>query len=155
MKSDEIRITTAEPGDAEEIYALQKIAYVSEAEIYNDFNIPPLAEPLEETLNAFKAYTILKAVLNGKIIGSVRGELTDDYIYIGRLMVLPPYQGRGLGKRLMHAIEAAFPHIQRFILGTGHLSERNLGLYRGLGYKEVSREPMNDFFMVRLEKRTG
>jgi hypothetical protein len=33
--------------DAEEILTLQKLAYQSEAEIYNDFNIPPLVQTLE------------------------------------------------------------------------------------------------------------
>ncbi len=32
--------------DAEEILSLQKLAYRSEAEIYNDFNIPPLVQTL-------------------------------------------------------------------------------------------------------------
>lgn len=34
-------IEEAKVSDAEEIFALQKIAYISEAEIYNDYNIPP------------------------------------------------------------------------------------------------------------------
>ena len=34
--------------DAQEILALQKLAYQSEAEIYNDFTIPPLHQTLDE-----------------------------------------------------------------------------------------------------------
>jgi len=37
-----ILIERATISDAEEILALQKLAYRSEAEIYHDFNIPPL-----------------------------------------------------------------------------------------------------------------
>ena len=34
--------------DAAEILALQKLAYRSEAEIYDDYTIPPLTQTLEE-----------------------------------------------------------------------------------------------------------
>jgi hypothetical protein len=40
-------IEEATVSDAEEILALQKLAYQSEAEIYNDFGIPPLVQTLE------------------------------------------------------------------------------------------------------------
>jgi hypothetical protein len=40
-------IEEATVSDAEEILALQKLAYQSEAEIYNDFGISPLVQILE------------------------------------------------------------------------------------------------------------
>jgi hypothetical protein len=47
----------------------------------------------------------------------------------------------------------AFPQAKKFTLGTGHRSERNLYLYRKLGYKIVSSEVANEnLVMVRLEK---
>ena len=148
-----VKVEIASVKDAEEIFQLQKLAYISEAEIYNDYTIPPLVQPVEETIEAFKTYTILKAVHQGKIIGSVRGELTDNYVYVGRLMVHPDYQNQGLGTRLMLAIEAAFPQAKKFTLGTGHLSERNLSLYHKLGYRDISSEVENDSLtIVRLEK---
>jgi len=148
----DIKIENASVIDAEELHKLQKLAYVSEAKIYNDYTIPPLVQGVEETKEAFKTYIILKAVSGGRIIGSVRGELTEDYVYIGRLMVHPDFQGRGLGARLMKALEAEFPHIKKFTLATGHLSGRNLHLYHKLGYKEISREPVNKYYLVHMEK---
>ena len=41
-------IKRATIADAEEILSLQKLVYESEAEIYNDFTIPPLTQTLEE-----------------------------------------------------------------------------------------------------------
>lgn len=41
-------ITAASPADAAAILALQKLAYQSEARLYNDFSIPPLLQTLEE-----------------------------------------------------------------------------------------------------------
>jgi ribosomal protein S18 acetylase RimI-like enzyme len=153
MNNLKIFIAIATSKDAVEILKLQKLAYISEAEIYNDYSIPPLTQTLPEVLDDFKNYTILKAVSNRVIIGSVRGQLTGNSCYIGRLMVHPDFQNRGIGTRLMKAIEAEFQQVKKFTLGTGHRSERNLYLYHKLGYKDVASGAVNDrLTMVHLEK---
>jgi ribosomal protein S18 acetylase RimI-like enzyme len=154
MKTDLIAIIKAAVKDAEEIFRLQRLAYISEAEIINDFTIPPLVQTLEETLPDYKTNIILKAVSKGKIVGSVRGELKeDDSVYIGKLMVNPDIQNQGLGTRLMNAIEAEFPGAKKFWLFTGQKSQRNLYLYHKLGYKDTGTEKVNDkLTIVMLEK---
>jgi hypothetical protein len=57
--------------DAQEILALQKLAYLSEAEIHDDYTIPPLHQNLEETEAEFKDQCVLKATVDGRLIGSV------------------------------------------------------------------------------------
>lgn len=153
MNYKNITIRRAFPGDAEEILALQKLAYLSEAKIYNNYSLPPLTQTLTEILDDFKNYTVLKAVSGGIIIGSVRGQLNKDgSVYIGRLMVHPDFQNKGVGTRLMHAIETAFPQAKKFVLGTGHLSKRNLHLYHKLGYVDVYSQPVDNYLMVIMEK---
>jgi hypothetical protein len=71
-------IEQAGVSDAEEILSLQKIAYKSEAEIYKDFNIAPLIQTLEEIKRDFRNQVFLKAVIQGKIIGSVRAFAKED-----------------------------------------------------------------------------
>lgn len=151
---DDIVITKASVKDAEEIFRLQRLAYISEAEIINDFTIPPLVQTLKETLVDYKTNTVLKAVSGGKIVGSVRGELKEDgSVYIGKLMVNPDIQNQGLGARLMNAIEAGFPGVKKFWLFTGQQSQRNLYLYHKLGYKDTGTERVNDkLTIVMLEK---
>ncbi len=58
--------------DAAPILELQKQAYQSEAEIYDDFAIPPLLQTLDDLKKEFTAKTVLKAVCNGQLVGSVR-----------------------------------------------------------------------------------
>ena len=55
---------------------------------------------------------------------------------IGRLMVAPDLQGRGLGRLLLEAIEqAAPPSVTAFELFTGAGSERTIKMYSKAGYR--------------------
>lgn len=140
--------------DAEEILSLQKLAYRSEAEIYNDFNIPPLVQTLESIEKDFENQYFLKAVMDGKIIGSVRAYTKEGTCYIGRLIVHPDFQNRGIGTDLMNEIERIFNTCRRFELFTGDKSERNLYFYQKLGYKIFKKAKITDQTMiVYLEKK--
>jgi len=153
MLKPDVIITTALVEDAAEILKLQKLAYLSEAKIYDDYSIPPLVQTLHETEDDLKIYTILKALVNGVIIGSVRGQITEGSCYIGRLMVHPDFQKRGIGTRLMDAIEMEFPKTKRFFLIAGGRSEDNIRLYNKLGFKPYHTEQMNDkVSIVYMEK---
>jgi ech hydrogenase subunit C len=139
--------------DAAEILALQKLAYQSEAELYNDFAFPPLMQTLPELKEDFKNITFFKAVINGVIIGSVRGCMKGDTCYIYRRIVHPMYQNLGIGKKLMNDIEFHFGFTSRFEVFTGHKSKRNINFYERLGYKQFKCEKVNDKrHRVYLEK---
>lgn len=135
-----MEIQDATIADAPEILSLQKLSYLSEAKIYNDYTIPPLTQTLGELEADFERKSILKAVQDGRIVGSVNGFTKDDRCFIRRLMVHPEYQRRGIGTRLMEAIENRFADISSWELFTGELSVRNIRLYERLGYTFVRRE---------------
>jgi ribosomal protein S18 acetylase RimI-like enzyme len=139
--------------DAKEILQLQKLAYQSEAAIYDDYTIPPLVQSLEGMLTDLRKQIVLKVMLDGKIIGSVRGHVQDGTGYIGRLIVHPDFQNRGTGTQLIKAIEGRLAKAKRYELFTGHKSERNLYLYKKLGYSQFRTEKINDrLTQVYLEK---
>jgi len=148
-----MEIERATVSDAGEILALQKLAYRSEAEIYNDFSIPPLVQTLEGVEKDFENQFFLKAVIDEKIIGSVRAYTKEGTCYIGRLIVHPDFLNRGIGTKLMNEIEKAFNTCKRFELFTGDKSERNLYLYQKLGYKVFKTANITDrTTIVYLEK---
>ena len=148
-----IKIIRADLSHAEEILVLQKEAYLSEAEIYQDFQIPPLQQTVEEIRQEIQSQTILAAIINEQIVGSVRAYLQEDTCYIGKLIVNPDYQNHGLGKQLLGAIEAEFTHCKRYELFTGHLSLKNLYLYQKTGYRIIRQDPVNQSLtMIFLEK---
>lgn len=146
-------ILEAELKEIDDILSLQKIAYQSEAEIYKDFSIPPLHQTIDEIKEEFERQLFLKAVENGKIIGSVRAYEKDDTCYIGKLIVGPAFQNKGAGTALMHEIEKRFKHVKRFELFTGYKSKKNLYLYNKLGYKEFRRDRSSKkLTLIYLEK---
>jgi len=149
-------IELAAVADAADLLALQKLAYLSEAELYNDFTISPLTQTLGEITAEFGRRTFLKAAEEGTIIGSVQGFQVGGTCQIGRLVVHPERQGEGIGTRLMAAIEAAFADVERFELFTGHKSVANIRLYERLGYWVFRAEAVTPALsLVFMEKHRG
>ncbi|MGD9209715.1 MAG: GNAT family N-acetyltransferase [Desulfobacteraceae bacterium] len=147
-------IIQANPKDAEEILNLQKLAYRSEALLYNDWTIPPLTQSLSEIETEFESMFFFKALNKTKIIGSVRTSYDGITCRIGRLIVHPKFQKKGIGTSLMKKIESAFSHAKRFKLFTGSKSIENIGLYQRLGYQIVREESLSlSVRLVFMEKQ--
>ncbi len=101
----------------------------------------------------FTRQHVLKAINNGRIVGSVRAHTDGGTCFIGRLIVHPNYQNQGIGTALMMRIERHFSSVDRYELFTGHKSERNRYLYAKLGYVEFRREQVSaNLTFVFLEK---
>lgn len=154
---NEPRFTRAEPADAGELFTLQRAAYLSEAKLYREWNLPPLMETLAETTAIIEQTTVLKAVLGSRIVATGRARQDGPTLHLGRFAVAPDLQGRGLGTRLIAALEAtADPGTEHFALFTGMNSEPNLRLYKRCGYNEHHRSPgLPGIELVHLEKPTS
>jgi ribosomal protein S18 acetylase RimI-like enzyme len=151
----DVNILKAEAGDLDEVLALQKLAYRSEAEIYNDYSIPPLHQTIDEVREEYKDLLFLKVVDDDKVIGSVRAYEENDTCYIGKLIVEPSFQNSGIGTKLMLEIERRFEGVKRFELFTGYKSKKNLHLYDKLGYRAFRREIISDrLTLIFMEKFT-
>lgn len=101
-------IQKATVSDAEEILSLQKISYKSEADLYDNYGIPPMTQTMKDIQNEFEHKTFLKAVVDENIIGSVRAFVQGNTCYIGRLAVHPDFQNQGIGSQLVNEIENTF-----------------------------------------------
>lgn len=137
---NKIEISYATLNDAAEILQLQKLAFQSEADFYKDQNLPAMTQTLTAMQQDIEQLTVLKLVNDGLIVASVRGQSIDDIAHIARLIVHPDWQGQGLGRCLMHAIETHFKHCQSYTLFTGASSLRNIAFYQSLGYAITSEE---------------
>jgi GNAT superfamily N-acetyltransferase len=144
MKLDQCSIQKAVKEDAKDILALQKLAYMGEAERYGDFNIPPLLQTLEEIEAEFSTHIFLKAVFKSRIIGSVRANNTGNTWYVGRLIVNPEYRGNGVGGALLDNIEEQTGHSGRYEIFTGSESLVSFNLYQKRGYHEFRRARLSE-----------
>lgn len=153
-ETDNLVIIPASREDLEEILGLQRLAFMQQAELYGDFELPPLKETPEQLDSDFGKKAVFKAVLGGIIAGSVRAFLKDGTCFVERLAVHPDYQNLGLGAALMKTAEESFGGADRFELFTGCNSAKNLYLYEKLGYKAFKRAASGKGYdLVYMDKR--
>jgi len=134
-------IVQASPGDAGELLTLQRACWVQEA-LANDSlaDIPALHESLADVQRWLRTWSTWVVRSGGRLVGAVRGRLTDTPCGpawdIGRIMVAPDLQGRGLGRALLAHIEAvADPAATHYQLFTGARSTDNIRMYKKAGYR--------------------
>jgi GNAT superfamily N-acetyltransferase len=141
--------------DAEDILKLQYLCFQREAELYNDYTLPPLKQTLAGLLLEYDTHIILVARYRGEVVGSVRANLKEGSCYVGRLIVHPRIQRQGIGSRLLQAVEREFPDISRYELFTGSRSEANVRLYASCGYRPSRTEKLSPgveiVFMEKLQ----
>ena len=139
LTSGELDITLARASDAGELTTLQRACWVSEARANDTHDIPPLVESVDDVAQGMRDWQTWVVREGGRLVGSVRTRSHPDDAtvwQIGRLMVAPDLQGRGLGRALLAHAEAQAPSgTAAYWLNTGHRSERNLRTYRKAGYR--------------------
>src|SRR4051795_10128996 len=143
-----LRLTTA---DAGEVLTVQRAAYVSEAQVYQDAFLPALTQTLDELVDEIETGGGFVLRKSGRLVGAVRTRLVGGLLQIGRLTVAPDMQGLGFGNILMSAAEGeagaadegASLAADAAVLFTGKLSEANLRLYARRGYVETHREQLS------------
>jgi tRNA (guanine37-N1)-methyltransferase len=150
----EADVRLAWPSDTGEILTLQRCCWVAEAQANEGVPIPALLETLEDVRRSLDEWTTVVLRVEGRLVGSVRGRLASDSVWdIGRLMVAPDLEGRGLGRWLLaHVEQLAPPEATSYRLSTGAGSERNHRMYEKAGYRRSPEEPPHHGVIV-LSKR--
>jgi ribosomal protein S18 acetylase RimI-like enzyme len=149
-------IRLARREEAGTLAAIIREAFITEADVYGD--IPPLHETGADVEATFDAGDVtLAAELDGRIIGTIRGEtLPDGNLMLRRLAVLAEARRLGIGKALIVSLEAEYPGVSRFELFTGSLNGAALGLYESLGYVRTgAQEVAPGLELITLEKSVG
>ncbi len=133
---DDLELRLAVAGDLGELFTLQRACWVQEQQANPDVAIPALAEDLETVKAWLATDTVLVLRSAGRLVGAVRGRSDGTTWDIGRLMVAPDLQGRGLGRRLLDRIEGLAPEgTATYALFTGAGSLRNQRMYKKAGYR--------------------
>lgn len=127
----------ATPADAPELQVLTRACWAPEFARYGMFGAGE--EDLETVRAGIHEWDTRIWRRDGQLLASVRvrPHPTQDATWqIGRLMVAPYLQGRGLGRELLSYAESLAPEDARtFWLNTGAKSTENLRMYKKAGYK--------------------
>ncbi len=146
-------LTLAVPADAAELLTLQRACWVQEQQANPGVEIPAHQESLADLQAWMHEWTTLVLRAGGRLIGAARARRHGDTWDIGRIMVAPDLQGRGIGRLLLRRIEQAAPEgVREFLLFTGAGSVRNIRMYKKAGYRLVGADP-EVTGAVRLTKR--
>jgi tRNA (guanine37-N1)-methyltransferase len=148
----DLDVRVATPADAAELLVLQRACWVREGlAAQGRWVVPPLVEELADVVAGLGEWTTYAARVRssdgspGRLVASVRGRLrpVDPTSWeVGRLMVAPDLQGRGLGRELLALGESPAPaSVTGFWLTTGVLEEGNQRFYKRAGYRLVAGEP--------------
>jgi GNAT superfamily N-acetyltransferase len=139
--SNDILVRDISREDAGEILTLQRAAFVSEALIYRDPDMPALTQTLDELAAELTENLGCVALRGSRMVAAARARLDGELLLIGRIAVAPDQQGEGLGSRILDAVEARgrAAGAREAELFTGRLSEANIRLYERQGYRETER----------------
>ncbi|WP_069386273.1 GNAT family N-acetyltransferase [Cellulosimicrobium cellulans] len=157
---NDAQITTRLVTDAEagELLTLRRAAFVTEAQLYGDPNIPPLTQTLHELRDdlAREDVVTIGAWLGPRLVGSVRVEIEGTKATLGRLAVAPDMQGRGIGTQMLFEVLPYLPEQTSEIwVFTGKDSKQNLALYTRHGYEEQYDKAAGDLTYTYLRRILG
>lgn len=154
----ELNGAPATPADAPELCVLQRACWVPEGRENDAWDIPPLAESLEDVRAGLAAYRTWVWRSGGRLVASVRGRVLpeDPSVWeVARLMVAPDLAGRGIGRALLSFVEAQAPaSVATYRLVTGARSERNRRIYRRAGYRLAHGVPRHAGTVEFVKRRS-
>ncbi|WP_404383823.1 tRNA (guanosine(37)-N1)-methyltransferase TrmD [Knoellia locipacati] len=127
----------ATPADAPDLQVLTRACWAPEFARYGMFSAGE--EDLETVRAGIQEWDTRVWRRDGQLLASlrVRPHPTQEATWqIGRLMVVPYLQGRGLGRALLSYAESLAPEdVRTFWLNTGAKSTENLRMYKKAGYR--------------------
>ncbi|MFW5469016.1 tRNA (guanosine(37)-N1)-methyltransferase TrmD [Knoellia sp. CPCC 206435] len=133
----ELEERVATPADAPDLQVLTRACWLPEIARYGMFDVGE--EDLDEVRDGIRDWDTRVWRKDGRLVASVRVRphpREDRTWQIGRLMVAPYLQGRGLGRELLEYAESLAPEdVRTFWLNTGAKSTENLRMYRKAGYR--------------------
>jgi tRNA (guanine37-N1)-methyltransferase len=142
----DLEIRPATRADAGELFTLTRACWLQELWANPGVVIPAIEESFEDAVRGVEEWTTVVAVAGHRIVGSARGRLeraaedgpdAGGAVWdVGRVMVAPDLQGRGLGRYLLGLIEDAAPgDVTSYLLVTGAQSVDNIRMYKRAGYR--------------------
>ncbi len=135
----DLDVRPAVPADAGELFTLQRACWLQELEANPGVEIPALRESLDDVRRGLDGWVVrvVREPSSGRLVGAVRGKVDAHGEWdIGRVMVAPDLQGRGLGRALLELVQELAPEeVETYVLFTGQGSADNQRMYKKAGFR--------------------
>lgn len=149
MTNQEIRLATA--ADVPAVKAVTDAAYGHYVERLGRVPLP---------MERDHAATVAESgvfVTGEPVVGLVVVEAREDHLYVDNIAVHPDAQGTGVGRRLLHFVDAharalGLPEVRLY---TNALMWENQKIYPKYGYEVVERRVDGPYDRVHYRKRLG
>ncbi len=139
------------PADAAAIRELTRVAYAKWVPIIGREPKPMTADYVQ----ALRNHRFDLLCVRGKPVALIETIVESDHLLIENVAVAPPFQGQGLGRRLMAQAEqiAAAAGLTEIRLYTNKFFVENLRLYSRLGYQVDREEAVMGGSVVHMSKQ--
>jgi ribosomal protein S18 acetylase RimI-like enzyme len=138
---------------ARRVHALQLAAYAVEAALIGYPALPPLHETPADLQHSGERFLACRQ--GEEIVGAASFVLDAGVLDIGRMVVSPTQARRGIGKRLLRALETIAGEGMTVTVSTAEKNIPAVRLYEGAGYRLVERVTLPDgLVIVRFCKKT-
>jgi GNAT superfamily N-acetyltransferase len=155
---DDVRIDLITADEAGELLTVRRAAFVTEAQLYGDPNLPALTQSLTELVADIDRPDVvtLGGWMGHRLVGSIRVELEAERATLGRLAVVPDLQGRGIGTQLLMAVLQYLPEQTKEVwVFTGQDSKQNISMYAKHGYEHQYDQHTGDLTYAYLRRILG
>lgn len=150
-----LTIHRAHPSDVADMHSVQMRAFEEEGRRCGTREIPPLQEQIVAIAEHVETQIALVAKEDGGLVGCVRGVLDGRVCTIRALVVDPSKHGRGAGSALLKALEDALEGVERVVLTTNTMMERNVPFYERHGYRVIEyTTPRPGITLAHMSKST-
>lgn len=105
---------------------------------------------VDNSFNKEFADAVLVYKFENEIIGFVTYKISDDFATIGLIAISPLYQGKGVGRKLINAVEMELLNrqIEELRIPTQFQNEIACKFYMKLGYQIIEKKIINHFWRI-------
>jgi dTDP-4-amino-4,6-dideoxy-D-galactose acyltransferase len=105
---------------------------------------------VDNSFNKEFADAVLVYKFENEIIGFVTYKILDDFATIGLIAISPLYQGKGVGRKLINAVEMELVNRQigELRIPTQFQNEIACEFYMKLGYKIIKKKIINHYWKI-------
>jgi GNAT superfamily N-acetyltransferase len=148
-----VNLDVAMRGPAQEVIALQRLAYQSEAALIGDVMLPPLCETPEALMSSGE--TAIGCRISASLVGVISYEDDGTALRICRLMVLQPWRRKGMASLLLEQVLSRKTP-REVVVETALLNYPGVRLYQKLGFQELAqRRTADGLELILFHKASG